>query len=249
MFSLFFTPEKELPPGTGFPLWGRGHIAALGCCLGCLALLLLLLGHSRPRTQNRWMKILSVSMVVLELGKDLILALNQSFSVGYLPLHLCSISMFLCLYYAFHPDSRSVGQMIYSIALPGALSALLFPNWAVFPLFHFQAIHSFVYHTLLLAFSLFPVVLKGCRPGLGAILPTMVFLVGVAVPVGCFNHLLHTNYMFLRAPSKASPLELLTAVPGQYGYLVAYFLLVLGVVTLVNLPFALWDRHKKKDIQ
>lgn len=246
MLSLFFTPEKDLPPGVGFPLWGRGHIAALICCLGCLVLLLTILSHSSPRRQNRWMKILAVSMVLLELGKDLILALNQAFSIGYLPLHLCSLSMFLCLRYAFHPDSERTGRILYSVALPGALAALLFPNWNVFPLVHFQSIHSFLYHTLLLSFSLFPPVLKGCRPGLKAIFPSMVFLSGVAIPVGFLNRLLHTNYMFLRGPSKGSPLELLTGIPGKYGYLLAYFLLVLAVVTLMNLPFSLWDFRRKR---
>ena len=48
----------------------------------------------------------------------------------------------------------------------------------------------------------------------------------VAIPVGVLNRLLHTNYMFLGHPSAGSPLELLGNIPGRYGYLAGYFLLL-----------------------
>lgn len=246
MTDYFFTPQTELPPGAGFALGSRGHIAAFILVMGCTLLLLLMSSQLSHGAKARMLRVLSSSMLVLELGKDFILGLLGAFSVGYLPLHLCSLSMFACLYYAFHPGSKRAGQILYSVVLPGALSALLFPNWNVFPLFHFQSIHSFLYHGLLLFFGLFPVVSGRVSPGPGAILPSMGFLSALALPVGLLNRCLHTNYMFLRGPSKGSPLEFLTVIPGKYGYLAGLFLLALSVVTLMNLPFWLVGRWKAK---
>lgn len=246
MTDYFFTPQTELPPGAGFALGSRGHIAALVLVMGCTLLLLLMSRHLSHGAKARMLRVLSSSMLVLELGKDFILGLLGAFSVGYLPLHLCSLSMFVCLYYAFHPQSKRTGQVLYSVVLPGALSALLFPNWNVFPLLHFQSIHSFLYHGLLLFFGLFPVVSGMVSPGPGAILPSMGFLSALALPVGLLNRCLHTNYMFLRGPSKGSPLEFLTVIPGKYGYLAGLFLLALSVVILTNLPFWLVERWKTR---
>lgn len=248
MFVLlyFFTPQSELPAGAGFPLWSRGHISALVLVASLTLLLVLTLRHASARARNHCLRILSCGMLVLELGKDLILGLLGAFSVGYLPLHLCSLSMFLCLYYAFHSKSKRAGQLLYSVVLPGALCALLFPNWNVFPLLHFQSIHSFLYHGLLLFFGLFPVVSGTSQPEPAAIIPSMCFLSALALPVGLLNRCLHTNYMFLRGPSKGSPLELLTVFPGKYGYWIGLFLLALSVVTLMNLPFWLVAHWKAK---
>lgn len=244
--KYFFTPQSELPTGAGFSLGSWEHIAALVLVLGCTLLLLLMSRHLSHGAKNRMLRVLSSSMLVLELGKDLILGLLGAFSIGYLPLHLCSLAMFVCLYYAFHPQAKRTGQILYSVVLPGALSALLFPNWNVFPLFHFQSLHSFLYHGLLLFFGLFPLVSGRSRPGLGAIAPSMGCLCLFAVPAGLFDWYFHTNYMFLRGPSKGSPLEFLTVIPGKYGYLMGLFLLALAVVTLMNLPFWLVEHLKSK---
>lgn len=229
----------------GFSPYGQGHISALVCAAALTVLLLLWLRTRSVAIQNRTLKLLAVAMLVLELGKDFVLGWMGTFSLGYLPLHLCSISMLLCLYVAFHPQSKTAGQILFSVALPGALSALLFPDWIRLPLLHFQSVHSFLYHTLLVTFSLSPTVLGRCRPGITGVIPSMVFLIGTAIPVGILNRLLHTNYMFLRGPSPGSPLEFLAGIPGAYSYWVAYFLLVLMVVLLLNLPFSLLPHLKK----
>lgn len=246
MLQYFFTPEYEIPSGAGFCMYDRGHLSALSFGLSLTILVLQIFRRRSPDAQNRLMKILSVSMVVMELAKDFILAALGAFTVGYLPLHLCSLSMFVCLYYAFHPNSRSTSHILYSVVLPGAIAALLFPNWTRFPLLHFQSIHSFLYHTLLVLFSLMPLVFRRFTPGLRGIIPSLLFLLGVSVPVGILNQLLGTNYMFLSGPSKGSPLESLALLPGKYGYLAGYLALVLAVLFLMNLPFSVLSSIRKR---
>lgn len=238
----FFTPENKLPDGVGFSMFGPAHLGILAGLTLWSVLALWWFRRQRPARQNRVMAVLAWTMVVLEILKDFMLTVIGAFSIGYLPLHLCSLGMFVCLFYSAHPQSEGCGQILYSVCFPGALCALLFPDWTAFPLLHFQSIHSFFYHTLLVQFSLFPLVSGRVRLGLPAVWKGMAFLVAVSIPVGALNHLLGTNYMFLRRASGGSPLEFLAAIPGRFGYLLGYALLVLAVIFLLNAPFMLWNR-------
>lgn len=243
---LFFTPEGNIPPGDGFSLFGWQHLLMLAILGTYTVLSLKWMRRLHAGELNRLLRVLGGVMVGLEVLKDFILAVIGAFSVGYLPLHLCSLAMFVCLYYGAHPWSNSCGQILYSVCFPGAMCALLFPDWTMLPILHFQSLHSFLYHTLLVQVSLAAVVTGRIRPGIGQVWKSMAFLVAAAIPVGVLNHLLHTNYMFLGHPSAGSPLELLGGIPGQYGYLAGYFLLVLLVELGMNLPWSVWAWRKQR---
>ncbi len=244
---LLFTPEGQIPAGAGFSMFGWQHLLMLSVLESFTVLSLLWMRRLHAGELNRLLRILGGVMLGLEVLKDFILAEIGAFSVGYLPLHLCSLAMFVCMYYGAHPESNTCGQILYSVCFPGAMCALLFPDWTMFPILHFQSIHSFVYHTLLVQVSLAPVVTGRVRPGLKHVWKSMAFLVAVALPVGLMNRLLHTNYMFLGHPSAGSPLELLGNIPGKYGYLAGYFLLVLLVEVGMNLPWSILTHKGQKN--
>ena len=248
MLKLLFTPEKLLPADAGFSLLGPQHLGMLALLALWSAAVLLWFRRLREVQLVRALRAMASVMLALEVLKDFVLAEIGAFSVGYLPLHLCSIAMFVCLYYCGHPKSDTCGQILYSVCFPGALCALLFPDWTNFPILHFQSLHSFIYHTLLVQFSLAPVVTGRVRPGLRHVWTSMAFLVLAALPVGAADRLLHTNSMFLEKPSPGSPLELLTVFPGHVGYLTGCFLLALGVILLWNLCYVLliWIWKKKR---
>lgn len=246
MFQNLLTPESRLPAGCGFSMYGAGHLTMLGLIALVLLCLWLALRRKPSGTARSLYRILSVFLIVLELLKDLTLALMGAFSIGYLPLHLCSMSMFLCLYYAFHPEKQLAGQLLYSVCLPGALCGLLFPDWTHFPLLHVQSLTSFLFHGILVWLSALPVLLGEVRPGISHVPECLGILLALAVPVYGLNRLLGTNYMFLSYPSKGSPLELLSALPGTAGYLSGYVLLAAGVIFLINLPFSLWRYFRRK---
>ena len=163
---LYFTPEGQIPAGEGFTLMGWQHLLMLAISGTFTMLSLRWMRRLHTGELNRLLRILGGVMLGLEVLKDFILAVIGAFSVGYLPLHLCSLAMFVCLYYGAHPWSKNCGQILYSVCFPGAMCALLFPDWTMFPILHFQSIHSFVYHTLLMQVSLAPVVTGRIRPGL-----------------------------------------------------------------------------------
>ena len=240
-----FTPESQLPAEVGFLHFGRGHLTVL-LVLAIISGAVIWLGCRLQEQQRMKLeKVMAVAMVVLELVKDLILALIGAFSVGYLPLHLCSMAMFICLYWAWHPHSDGAGQLLWSLCFAGGLSALLFPDWTDMPLWHFQSVHSFVYHAMLVQFSLLAVVSGQARPSLRSAWKAGVFLVAAAVPVYAFDRAFGTNYMFLLRPVPGTPLELCALLPGQAGYLLGYGLLVIVVLVVLNLPVSLLRRGQK----
>lgn len=251
MLQWTFTPEGSLPSGVGFSLFGPAHLAVLGL-VACVSAGVVWLGcRLTPDRRQRLLKVMSGSMVALEILKDFTLGVIGSFSVGYLPLHLCSMAMFICLFFAWHPDSDGAGQMVWGVCFSGGLAALLFPDWTHMPLWHFQSIHSFLYHAMLVQFSLIAVCSGMARPRIRALWKAMVFLVIAAVPVYGLNCLLHTNYMFLNRPLPGTPLELCAALPGRLGYLLGCGVLASAVLLVLDLPFAVlseikwFKRHRK----
>ena len=133
MRSYFLTPERKLPAGVGFRPLGAAHLGMLAG-LGVLVFAVVLAGCRMSRAGRlRLLRGLSLGMVAMELLKDFVLALQGAFSVGYLPLHLCSMGMFLCLFWAYRPEWDGAGQCLYSLCLSGGVAALLFPDWSRMP--------------------------------------------------------------------------------------------------------------------
>lgn len=245
MLQYFFTPEQDLPAGVGFRPLGPGHLVMLGGLSVLMAGVVLLGCRMQRPGRMKLLRGLAWSMVVMELLKDLILALQGAFSAGYLPLHLCSMAMFICLYWAYHPERDGAGQCLYSLCASGGAAALLFPDWSRMPLLHFQSLHSFLYHGLLVAVPLMAVSTGMVKPGVKKIWKPMVFLaVAVLVVSGC-NRLLGTNFMFLQEPVPGTPLEKCAKCP--FGYLAGCGLLAAAVLFLWNLPFSLlrWGKTRK----
>lgn len=236
MLREFFTPEQALPAGAGFLPLGGAHLAMLAGLAVFIAGFVVLGCRMEAAGRLKMLRGVSIAMVVMEILKDLILAVQGAFSVGYLPLHLCSMAMFICLHWAYHPEGS--GACLYSLCLPGGVAALVFPDWWHMPLWHFQSLHSFFYHGLLVAVPLTAVCAGMVRPGLKQVWRPMVFLLVAAVAVYGFNNLAGTNFMFLMYPVAGTPLEVCARCPG--GYLVGYGLLVAAVLAAMNLPFSLW---------
>ena len=246
MAASFFMPERELPADVGFSLYSPAHLMALGISLILCLLAPLIYLRLTDRGRRIMLRVLSGLMLIFEVIKELVLTLMGSMSVGYLPLHLCSVAMFICLFYACHPKHDFAGQLLYSIVIPSALGALFFPDWTMFPIWHFQSLHSFLHHTLMIQFALCPLFAREFRPGLQHIWKPLVFLCAAAIPIGIFNIGMHTNYMFLRRPSPGSPLEFLTVFPGNLGYLFGCFMLAASILILINFPFSVAEHNAIK---
>ncbi len=244
MFQYFFTENSDLPAGLGFNLFDSTHLLwllfiALACFFICI-------GFCRnPRnSQNVFARQIAVLLLVLEIAKDILLFVLGEFALSYLPFHLCGLAIFMCVWHAFS-GSALAGELCYSLAMPGAVAALIFPDWTMYPNLNFFLIQSFVMHGLLIAYTFMHVFAKTIKPRVYRLWVPVLFLAVSAPLLFLFNKRFGTNFMFLNYPSPGSILELFEQYLGNPGYLlgVAVFLLIIWAV--IYAPFYYVKVHSK----
>jgi uncharacterized membrane protein YwaF len=127
---------------------------------------------------------------------------------------------------------RSWGIFYVLVCVPGALAALLFPNWSRYPLWNYMHIHAFVSHGLIVAFGIWLMMGQVLEPHWKDLwIPALFGGVGCLIlyPI---NRWLGTNYWFLNWPSAGSPLPLLWNLVGERFYPLAYYLFCMVVIVL-----------------
>ena len=225
--NSFFVPGKDLFPENGFERFGFGHflwlfVIGAGLVLGCFAY------RKAPPERRPGFRLLTASAALgLELWRAGLLMSRGQYDLGRLPLHLCSLSIYLCFFHAL-TGRPGLGQFLYALTLPGAAFALLFPDWAGQPLFGFITVSSFLLHFLLVLYPLMQVAIGELRPEPRRLPGCIGRMLLLALPVYGLNKLWNTNYMFLNLPPAGSPLALF-AFLGAPGYLLGYIPLALGV--------------------
>ncbi|MDO4175426.1 MAG: TIGR02206 family membrane protein [Eubacteriales bacterium] len=242
---MFFTYQANLPAGVGFSLYSAPHV----CMLGAIVTLCLY-GARRFRAasamqQTHITHIFGVAILLVEIVHIFAYAFMGGMSIYELPLHLCGITVYLCaLHSLWKPDW--LGQVLYSLCLPGAWCALLFPDWVAYPFFSFASLHSFAAHGLLVLYITLQTASGAIRPRLSAIWKPVLFLCAVVPPVMWFDRRFDANYMFLQLPSAGSPLVFLSRLAGGSlpGYLLLFAVVIFCVMALMDLPFAIRARHK-----
>ena len=231
------------PAAAGFSLFGAGHLLMLCVAFGAVAALCFGYRRAAPAARQRLRLVLVGGMLLLELGKDAVLAAMGLWNLSFLPLHLCGLAVFVCLADALQPTDATA-QILYALCLPGALGALLFPDWASYPLFGAFSQQGFWLHALLLAYPLARLTAGELIPQARSLWKCGVFLVCTALPLSFLNRLWGTNFMFLNKPSVGSPLEWFAAALGSPGYLLGYAALLAAVWTALYLPWSLPCSHQ-----
>jgi len=232
----FFALEKDLPAGVGFALWGREHIAWL--CIAAAIGTLLCLGYRRCGRTGRERLRQTVGWCVLacEILKDANLIAQGNFSIYYLPLHLCGLAVFFTFAHALRP-TETIGNFLYSTCAPGALFALLCPDWTAYPALSYHSMVAFSVHALITAYPLMLLAGGDLRPQVRCLPRCLGILAALAAPVYVIDRIFSANYMFLLAPSPGSPLEWFASFLGNPGYLLGYFPMLILVWLLLYLPF------------
>ena len=134
-----------------------------------------------------------------------------------------------------------LGQVRFSLCLPGALLAILFPDWTCYPPLSFMCIFGFVNHILISGSALWLVLQRdfGIRPAY--IADPAVFLFITVPIIYRFDRAENTNYFFLINGPEGSPLYWLQHTWPD-NYLTAYAVLAAAVITLW---YIVWSAAKK----
>lgn len=239
----FLNTVETIPDGLGFHSFDLTHIGWL-CALAVAVLLNCFLFKKLTEHQAAiWKKIVAFLILLDEVFKVSMLVLGGNYSVSYLPLHLCSINIFVILLHAFKP-SKLVDNFLYTVCIPGALAALLFPTWTELPIGNFMHIHSFTVHILLAMYPLVLAISGKLQISWRMIPKCLGLLLIMAVPIYLVNMLLDTNFMFLMEADAGNPLYWFGQNWGNHLY--GFPVLISAILVVMYLPLELIRLLRKK---
>lgn len=185
-----------------------------------IAIVVLMVAYVKLSDTGRiWIKrVLAYSIFIGELIKLLVVWQLGKSLLYYLPIHLCGFAIILLMLHVYRPTSL-INEILFSLTLPGALIALLFPGWSDEPVMSFIHIHSFVYHAIITAYPLLLLSSRELKPNARGLWKVGIVLLLIIPLVYSFNAWAGTNYMFLNSPIGNSPLMLIYEAFGKNGYI------------------------------
>ena len=243
VLQYFLDTTDTIVDGVGFSHFSTLHILWLLFFIVITAANCICYRKLSETGKERWKKIIAVLLVLDEIFKDVMLHIGGRYSFAYLPFHLCSINIFLIALHAWKPF-KTLGGYLYTVGIPGAIAALLFPTWTRLPIGNFMHLHSFTVHILL---AMYPIVLGlsgELAPQLKKLPMYLLWLVGMAVPIYGINLLLDTNFMFLMYAEEGNPLYLFEQIWGNH--LLGFPVLIVAVLIVMYVPMEIFRAIKKR---
>lgn len=241
--QYFMDTTETIPEGVGFPHFGTVHLVWLAVFLILTVSCCLLYRRLSDKGRRVWRIVIAGLLVLDEIYKDVMLILGNRFLPDYLPLHLCSINIILIAIHAWKP-SRLLSGYLYTVGIPGAMAALLFPSWTSLPLGNFMHWHSFTVHILLALYPLVLAVAGDLRPEVSKLPLYLGLLIAMAVPIYGVNLLLNTNFMFLMFADPGNPLYLFEQLWGSH--LLGFPVIIVGVLIVMYVPLIIFRKMRSK---
>jgi hypothetical integral membrane protein (TIGR02206 family) len=233
----FFAGENY--QGAPFRLFGPWHLTALSLIF-LLNLWLIVRGNRLgARARRRWRYGLAAVLLIDE-------AILHAWKAGtgqwtlqtMLPLHLCSVLIFLSAIMLIRKDKR-IYEFAYFLGIAGATQALLTPDAGPYGFPHFRAFQVMISHGSIITAAIYMTTVEGFRPTWASLRRVFTGMNLYMIAVGLVNMLLGSNYLFIaHKPETASLMDVLPAWPWYIPFLV---LIGLGLCLLLYLPFALRD--------
>ena len=159
----FWDTIETIGAGYGFSLFGARHLATLALFVGFAALSCKLYKEADEKKRAGLRKLFALLLLADEAFKQIGLQIGGNFDASYLPLHLCSINIFLIALHAWRP-SEALDNFLYYICIPAATAALLFPTWTSLPAMNFMFLHSTSVHILLAVYPMMLFAAGDIRP-------------------------------------------------------------------------------------
>lgn len=228
--------------GGEFVLFGTAHLLALSAVVLFNFALVQLKGQ--PLAQRmRVRKTIAVIVLLNELGWHVWNAATGQWTIQtMLPLHLCSVLVYLSAYVLFS-GAYSGYEILYFLGIGGALQALLTPDLGIYGFPHFRFWQTFISHGIIVTTGVYFTLVEGLRPTLNSIKRVFIRANIYLLLVTMLNFAIGGNYLFTaHKPYTPSLLDLL---PNWPWYIL--WMEVIGVVTclLLYLPFAVYDWRVK----
>ena len=242
--EYFLDTTDSVVDGLGFSHYDGTHIAWLTIFAIVVVLNALLYHRLSRRGQDIWNKTVAWLIVLDEVFKVVMLIAGGRYTLSYLPLHLCSINIFVILLHAYR-SSKLLDNFLYTVCIPGAIAALLFPTWTKLPVMNFMHLHSFSVHILLAMYPLVLATNKKMNITYKWIPRCLGLLLIMVIPIYGINLLFDTNFMFLMSADKGNPLYWFGQNWGNH--LFGFPVLIAAILIVMYVPLELTRKlHNKK---
>jgi len=234
--DYFFSPPQDIPTSLSLSLYGRTHLIWLAIIIVASIGISLFYRNMNTHQRKQFKKGMAIFIILFELLRQLIYINLGRYELGLLPLHLCGLTEFAIFIYAFS-SNKTIKESLYALGIIGALMALLFADWLIYPIMHFQSLHSFIQHGALFTFCLMLLISGELKPDYRRLPAVAGLLTIICFGLYFFNKVYDTNFFFLNYPSPGSPLVLFEELAGNPGYIALTILLLLVVWLVMYLPF------------
>lgn len=218
-----------------FAKFGPEHLIWLIIAGILVFLMCSLYNKMKINAKKRTKRTLAFCGLASELYRAAGLLCQGKYGADTLPLHLCAIAVYLCVYHSV-AGGKLLGQFLYWLCLPGAVLALLFPCWSAYGVLHYMTVTGFLCHICPVAYVLMLLRAGELEPRAESAGKCFLLLLGLAVPVQLFNLRFGTNYMFLAQAAPGTPMEWL-AGSGKYGHLLCFPPMLALCWSLMYFPF------------
>ena len=244
--QYFWTIDVDIPSEYMTRNFSPTHVTGILLSLILAAAALLLFRRQKEPSREAILRALVLFMAASEAADWIWYILIGHYSlVNCLPLHLCSISVFIEFAAVFSRRKTLLKEFVYALSMPAALFALATPGWS-YPLISFECLRSLTNHLLLALVPALIVWGNGFRPDyrrLPKCFLSLLFLGGIAAAA---NSLLGSNYMFLSYVPKDTTLQVFEIWFGHPGYIFLEAGLIMIIWAILYLPWIVSAAKRKR---
>lgn len=240
---MFLDTVETIKEGVGFSLFDKTHLTWILAFIISAIAIPIIYRKASVKVRNV-MRITVASLILLdEVWKWVFLFVGNRYEHSYLPLHLCSINVFLVALHLFKRP-KVIDNFLYAICIPAGVIALLTPSWTALPPANFMHIHSFSIHILLAIYPLMLTVGGDIEPKPKMAPKCLLLLLCMGIAVLAVNFLCDTNFMFLMRTDDISFLVLFENIFGAHQW--AFPILLPVVMMIMYLPIITINNAKRK---
>jgi hypothetical integral membrane protein (TIGR02206 family) len=231
--------------GPAFELFGPPHL--VGLTIIVLINLFLIFGwkNPSPHAKRTFRYTLATVLVFNECLWHLWNWNNGWWSIQYmLPLHVCSIFVWLCAYALVFEDYR-LYDFIFFMGIGAGTQALITPDAGIYGFPHFRFFQVLVSHGAIVTSAVYMTVIEKLRPYPSSMLRVAL---GMNLYLGFImivNALLGSNYLFV-AHKPETP-TIIDAMPPWPWYILCLEAIGAAVILILYVPFAIKDRRVRQN--
>jgi len=200
--------------GAPFVLFGSAHLTALGI-VGLFVFSLFFIRKFASKKLRKPIRYGLASLLIFnQIARHIWINHYDQWSIQWnLPLHLCSLFIWLSAYMLI-TKSYLIFELAYFLGIAGALQALLTPDAGTYGFQHFYLVQFFIAHGSIITASAYMAIVEGFRPTWASIKKVFIFVNIFLILATVVNLLIDSNYLYsLHKPHAPTLLDYLGPWP------------------------------------